>query len=295
MKTKIFFALLFVVSVLTGCSDNDSLLPSEEELFPTKTNTELDKQLNELFRPYNTIVEYRYIKNLIPDDWYYIYPVEEELVVPMAEFLKAYWIGPLEAGSSREFVVKNFPRMILLIGSSAYNMDGTRVTGQAEGGTLIRFTEVNDYNIEKEKWISGQLETAFHEYAHILHQTFGFPDDYRDITPDSYTKGGWKSLKLKDDIKLGMVSNYACSAPEEDFAELFYFWIVSPYADLEYVFNEQPTGGLKPSQVQDVVEMNAGRRIIQKKLLTMEKYLQRIGVDLQNIRNDLQHRLGHEE
>lgn len=97
------------------------VLPSEEELFPTKTNTELDKQLNELFRPYNTIVEYRYIKNLIPDDWYYIYPVEEELVVPMAEFLKAYWIGPLEAGSSREFVVNNFPRMILLIGSSAYN------------------------------------------------------------------------------------------------------------------------------------------------------------------------------
>lgn len=51
MKTKIFFALLFVVSVLTGCSDNDSLLPSEEELFPTKTNTELDKQLNDFSDP----------------------------------------------------------------------------------------------------------------------------------------------------------------------------------------------------------------------------------------------------
>lgn len=295
MKPKILFLLLFLPFAMAGCSEDDSLLPSGEELFPEGRNTELDKKLNELFDPYNTVVEYQYTKNLIPDDWYYIYPAKEELVFPMAEFLKNYWIGPLEAGASRDFVVQNFPRMILLIGSPAYNLDGSRVTGQAEGGTLIRFTEVNDFNLKKEKWILAQLETAFHEYAHIIHQTFGFPEDYRNITPDHYSKGGWKSLKLKDAIKLGMVSTYASSAPEEDFAEMFYFWIVSPYEDLEYMFNEQSTTGVKPTLIQEVIEMNAGRRLIQQKLLTLEKYLKRIGLDLQNIRNDLQGRLGHEE
>lgn len=288
MKNILKYLWLFViVAGLSACNDEDPLTPSGEELFPPQEQTELDKQLAEMYSEYNSVIEYRYIKNFLPNDWYYITPVSIDLVLPMAKFLKDMWIGPLEAGSSKEFVKAHFPRMIVLVGSPAYQKDGSVVLGQAEGGTLIRFTEVNNYSETSRNWKQGQLETAFHEYAHLLHQTFSLPDAFRQVTPDSYTKNGWMAITDKEALKRGMVSPYGTSAFAEDFAEIFSFYLSATDEDLDYYFNQQPV------QYVEDVDLNKGRALLMTKLNILVKFTKGIGIDIDKIRKDLQTKLNN--
>lgn len=282
-KLKYIWLLIMIAGVLTSCNDEEGMLePSGEELFPPKEMNALDSVLAEIYAPYNTIVEYRYIKNFLPKDWYYITPPKVENILPMAEMLKQLWIGPLEAGSSRKFVEAHFPRMIILVGSPARRQDGTVVLGQAEGGTLIRFTEVDNLDLKNRSWIEQQMNTAFHEYAHILHQTFRMPDAFRNVTPDNYTKNGWRVLSQQDAIIRGMVSAYGTNSVADDFAELFAFFIMTDKTDYNYVFEDQPLTSMT------VGEMNKGRAFIRTKLSIMKKFLLSAGLDMEKVRENLQ-------
>lgn len=288
MKKILKYAWLFVIATgLIACNDEEKLTPSGEDLFPPQEQTELDKQLAEMYKDYNSVVEYRYIKNFLPTDWYYIEPVSIDVVLPMAQLLKDMWIGPLEAGSSKEFVQAHFPRMIVLVGSPARNKDGSIVLGVAEGGTLIRFTEVNYFDDTNINWKKGQLETAFHEYAHLLHQTFNLPDAFRKVTPDSYTKNGWKAVTAKQALMKGMVSPYGTSAFAEDFAEIFSFYLSASEEELDYYFNQQPI-----ENAQDV-ELNKGRAYLAAKLNILLKFTDSIGLDMDKVREDLQSKLNN--
>lgn len=288
MKRLLKYVWLFAVVVgISSCNDDELLTPSGEDLFPPQEQTELDKKLVEMYADYNTIIEYRYIKNLLPKDWYYIEPVSIDLVQPMAEFLKDMWIGPLEAGSSKEFVQAHFPRMIVLVGSPARQKDGSVVLGVAEGGTLIRFTEVNYFDATNRDWKQAQLETAFHEYAHLLHQTFNLPDAFRQVTPESYTKNGWKAVTEAEALKRGMVSPYGTSAFAEDFAEIFSFYLSATDEDLDFYFNQQPV-----QSAQDV-DFNKGRAYLATKLNILLKFTDGIGLDMDKVREDLQTKLSN--
>lgn len=288
MKRLLKYVWLFAVIVgISSCNDDELLTPSGEDLFPPQEQTELDKKLVEMYADYNTIIEYRYIKNLLPKDWYYIEPVSIDLVQPMAEFLKEMWIGPLEAGSSKEFVQAHFPRMIVLVGSPARQKDGSVVLGVAEGGTLIRFTEVNYFDATSRDWKQAQLETAFHEYAHLLHQTFNLPDAFRQVTPESYTKNGWKAVTAAEALKRGMVSPYGTSAFAEDFAEIFSFYLSATDEDLDFYFNQQPV-----KNAQDV-DLNKGRALLATKLNILLKFTDGIGLDMDKVREDLQTKLSN--
>lgn len=288
MKRLLKYVWLFAVVVgIYSCNDDELLTPSGEDLFPPQEQTELDKKLVEMYADYNTIIEYRYIKNLLPKDWYYIEPVSIDLVQPMAEFLKDMWIGPLEAGSSKEFVQAHFPRMIVLVGSPARQKDGSVVLGVAEGGTLIRFTEVNYFDATNRDWKQAQLETAFHEYAHLLHQTFNLPDAFRQVTPESYTKNGWKAVTAAEALKRGMVSPYGTSAFAEDFAEIFSFYLSATDEDLDFYFNQQPV-----QSAQDV-DFNKGRAFLATKLNILLKFTDGIGLDMDKVREDLQTKLSN--
>lgn len=288
MKRLLKYVWLFAVVVgMTACNDDERLTPSGEDLFPPQVQTELDKKLVDMYADYNTVIEYRYIKNLLPNDWYYIEPVSIDLVLPMAEFLKEMWIGPLEAGSSKEFVQAHFPRMIVLVGSPARQKDGSIILGVAEGGTLIRFTEVNYFDATNRDWKQAQLETAFHEYAHLLHQTFNLPNAFRQVTPDSYTKNGWRAVTAAEALMRGMVSPYGTSAFAEDFAEIFSFYLSATDEDLDFYFNQQPV-----RNAQDV-ELNKGRAFLATKLNILLKFTDGIGLDMDKVREDLQTRLSN--
>lgn len=293
MKTLLYFALFLITGLLVSCDDEDKLAPSGEDLFPPREMNALDTALAEIYAPYNTVVEYRYIKNFLPNDWYYIAPPREENVLPMAKLLKEMWVSPLEAGSSHEFIQVHFPKMIILVGSPSYNRDGTETLGEAEGGTIIRFTRVDDFDLGDLSWLQQQIHTAFHEYAHILHQTFGMPDAYRNVTPDNYTKNGWQTVigsggehslaSLQNAMKRGMVSPYGTSAISEDFAELFAFYVMAPDEWVSYILTKEN----KP----ETVELDKGREWIALKFSTLTKFLLSNGIDIDLIRADYQAKL----
>ncbi len=290
---NIILTAIFVGLSFSSCSEKeDTLKPSKETIFPDLEKTIYDTQLENMFSQYNTRVEYRYIKNLLPNDWYNITPIKESLIIPMSEFLIDYFVTPLEISSNKELVIKTFPKKIVYVGSPAYKKDGSRVLGQAEGGTLIRFTECNDFNLNDKTWIRTTLRTAYHEYCHILHQKFILPDEYRNITPDSYTRSGWRAVSQNDAIRLGMVSPYATNNVSEDFVELYSFFITATQEDVNYVFNDEAiTGITNPSVILAISKRNEGREFIRKKFLILKKFLTDIDIDINKTREELQNKI----
>lgn len=303
MRTlKYFWLLAFTVIFFCSCEEDDNVTPSEEALFPQMEDTEISVKLKEMFGRYNTRVEYRYIQNFLPEDWYYITPCREEMVLPVAQVFLDMWIGSLIAGSDTTFVEKHFPRMIVLVGSPAYQLDGSIVLGQAEGGTLIRFTEINKYTPGDTAWVEGQLKTAFHEYAHIMHQTFNMPDEYRAVTPDNYTQNGWQPLEYEDALIRGMVSAYGTSSVQEDYAELFAEYIMQTETILDIWLRGKPIT-VNPDKWQEMTEeqrqavlvqkaqMEAGCQKIAKKFSILKKHLASAGLDIEKVRKEYQKQL----
>ncbi|MDC1105145.1 putative zinc-binding metallopeptidase [Prolixibacteraceae bacterium] len=306
---KITYILLVLLLGLSSCSkDEDALVPSDKPLFPHREITELDKQIIELFKGYNVRVEFRYIENLLPKEWYYITPPKEEIVFPICEMLFNAWLTPLVEGSSKEFVRQTFPKQIVLVGSQAKQKDGTVVLGQAEGGQLIRFTEANDFTETNVDWMRRQLHTAYHEYCHIIHQTFILPDEYREVTPDNYTQTGWRVVNLTTAITKGMVTPYGTSNASEDFVEMFSCYITYPQKNWDYIFNDEtlpddPVELIPESQrkadpaalkaqveqaMLDLVKRNEGRTYIRKKFQILDKFLVKHGVNMHTIREEVQ-------
>lgn len=283
MKKQNIIILVLLSLLFLQCRESDKIASSGEDLFQPQTNSEIDKQLRELFREYNTRIEYRYIKNYIPGDWYYITPVKEELVVPMSKLVKTMWLEPLLAGANRKLVSVTFPKMLIYIGSPALQRDGTRVLGQAEGGTLIRFTEVNSYDSSNKPWVNTQMHTAFHEYGHVIHQRFGFPEEYQKISPESYTLNGWRTISSLDALRRGMVSSYATKSPQEDFVELFATYVIGTDKELEFLFKD----------AEKEATNNRGRAILRNKLAIQKKYMKGVGIDMDLVRKAYQEKIAN--
>ena len=292
MKTinKIF--LIFAFSFALSCTKEENLTNSVDSIFPEQDNSEIDDSLRKMYSPYNSIVQYKYIKNYYPNDWYSIIPIKEELVLEVANFLMDNFIKQLEKGSSLEFVKKTSPRRIIFVGSPAYKLDGTVVLGQAEGGTIITFTETN--NFKNSAIRTRMLHTAYHEYGHIVHQLFSLPDIYRTITPENYTLSGWQALSgLDAAIKRGMVSRYATKSINEDFVELFASYITFSQKDLDYLLIDEVIDPSSQSSAEVVnrIEKNEGREFIRIKLGILKKYLTKINFDIDTVRDEVQKKL----
>lgn len=292
MRNLILLITSLCLITLSSCSENDMVASSGEDLFPEMNNGELDTQLIELFKDYNTRVEYRYIKNLLPADWYYITPPKEELVMPMSQLIVDLWINPMVEASNKELVEVTFPKMLVYIGSPALQLDGTEVLGEAEGGTLVRFTKVNTFDDTSIKWISATMHTAYHEYAHIIHQRFGFSDEYRKVTPDAYTRNGWTVVKPREALQKGVVTPYASSNPQDDFVELFAEYVIASDEQLDYYFVDvQPGAGMSQSDSEELNKDNIGRSLLREKRSILKKYMLDVGVDMDKLRTLFQEEL----
>ncbi len=289
MKQIKYYTILLLAIMLAACSDDDKIASSDENLFPEMSNTDLDKQLIEIFKDYNTRVEYRYIKNLLPSDWYYITPVKEEFVLPMSELIRDVWIAPLIEGSNKEFVALTFPKMLVYVGSPALQSDGRTILGEAEGGTLVRFTQINSFDDTSVSWIGFAMNTAYHEYAHVIHQRYGFPDKYRELTPNNYTRSGWTVVSEREALQKGIVTPYGTSSPQEDFAELFAHCIIATEAALDYYFVDvQPWDGMTTQDSELLNKDNEGRRLLREKRDLLKRYMLDIGLNIDIVREQYQ-------
>lgn len=222
MKTTKLFLILAAALFLAACSEDN--IDDKYKILglggDTEVRTDLDRWLYEnITEPYNMEVKYRWDRSEV-DLNYTLVPVKEEVVRPIMRAVVKGWIEPYEEvtkGTDNEaFIYKLSPKKFMLVGSAKYT-GSTIVTGEAEGGRKVVIFRANDYIKDPEVLIS-MLKTCHHEFAHTISQAQRYPEEFADVTAESYTTK-WTSVSTDQARHNGFVTNYACKSPGEDFAE----------------------------------------------------------------------------
>jgi substrate import-associated zinc metallohydrolase lipoprotein len=284
MKTKLI-ALIFitVTTLVTSCYKDESVDAPLRTQEPS--DDELDKYIQSNFTDkYGVAVRYTYVDRYVDPDKR-VTPPKRELVEPMLDFLTEYWIEPFEQVENGEvFFTKHVPAEVIFIGSTIYNSDGTVTLGTADAGARITLTEVNDIDIDNKNWIFRQLGTIYHEFAHIVHQRYNLPPNFKEISPQGYTSAGsWYNLTDEEALQRGFVSPYATSSFNEDFAETVAHLLF--YPEFYELYYDDETN----CESADCLARNQGRALIRKKYnAIIAHYKQYTGVDLLSVRDIIQ-------
>lgn len=219
------FLILFALSVAvatTSCYQEEDLNMNKEIIGlggEDIAQNEIDQWLYTNFvQPYNIEVKYKW-DQFDADLTYTLVPPREDVVIPIMSCIKQAWIDPYEAIAGSTFVKKYCPKKYVLVGSPRYNSSGTITTGEAEGGRKITIYRVNWYDSYDKELIQTMMKTVHHEFAHTLHQTIRYSEEYMNITPGGYTSS-WTNVEAEEAQKLGYISPYACASPDEDFVEM---------------------------------------------------------------------------
>jgi len=279
--------LLFIILLLTGCYPDESLnVPVKQT--DVQLETDLDKFIETNFREkYGMAIRYRFVDRYIGPTQR-VAPPRLEVVQPMLDFIQKFWVDPfLEVQNGEAYFRAYVPSEVVLLGGFIYNDDGTVVLGTADAGAQITFTYVNAIDPADKEWEALQLQTVYHEFAHIVHQRNKLPADFEKISPAGYTSPGfWVSLSNEDALIRGFVSPYGTSSPNEDFAETVAFFLYNPNFESEFMTDE-------PNCLTPECEArNAGRELVREKLTAIrEHYVKVVGVDLQAVRNAIQAKL----
>ncbi|MCG8476525.1 MAG: putative zinc-binding metallopeptidase [Cytophagales bacterium] len=295
---KLSAVLVMLMLMLLGCKSDESVsfdpLPKQND-----SNDPLDKYLYAEFQQtFNCMVRYRFVNRYV-DDSKRVTPPDRSLVQPYMDFLKDHWVHPyLESGSGSETLIRKlFPAEIVLIGSPMYNLDGTVTLGTADAGVRITLTEVNDFDLENLNWKISQLHVMQHEFSHIIHQKYDLPDNYQKISEGDYTGSGWTIKDYSEMLRLGFVTPYASSDPNEDFAELVSNLLTLPESffyerfldinrnELGVLWAETDDGNADPEVVR-------GKLRIQEKYEAVQKYFKEVlDIDFEMLRTNTLARL----
>ena len=272
---------MFAASIVLGACSEDKL--DSHSIFNTES-PERDAfdtwLLLNYIVPYNIQFNYKYIDKE-SDNTYNLIPAEYNKCVAMAKLTKYLWIDSYNELLGETFIKTYCPRMIQLIGSKAYNSQGSVVLGTAEGGLKITLYNVNELDVNNPNidflntWF---FKTMHHEFAHILHQTKNYSTDFNLISTD-YQGPSWLNLE-SDEVAntMGFVTRYASFSPDEDFVEIISNYITH---DAGYWQNVLNNGGA------------LGRIKLEKKFDIVRKYLKDSwSIDIDKLRDIVQRRSG---
>lgn len=279
--------ILCSILLLTGCYPDETLnVPVTQT--DVQLETDLDKFIETNFREkYGMAIRYRYVDRYVGPTQR-VAPPRLDVVQPMLDFIQKFWVDPfLEVQNGEAYFRSHVPSEVVLLGGFIYNDDGTVVLGTADAGAQITFTYVNAIDPDDKEWEALQLQTVYHEFAHIVHQRHKLPADFEEISPAGYTSPGfWVSLSDEEALIRGFVSPYGTSSPNEDFAETVAFFLYNPNFEAEFMTDE-------PNCLTPECEArNAGRELVREKLTTIrEHYVKVVGVDLEAVRNAIQAKL----
>ncbi|MBR1485352.1 MAG: hypothetical protein IJ612_06640 [Prevotella sp.] len=209
---------------------------SEDELGPTIFSTEdkpLDRTLGtfpldtfvkkHMLERYNMKYIYR-MEDIGADMQKNLVPASYDKSLDLAILTKYLWLDVYDklAGEKEVFLKKYAPRIIHVIGSPAYNDDGSRTVGVAEGGVKITLMEANKLNVNQIEGANGLnnlfFHTMHHEFGHILDQTFQRPTQF-DLLSSALYDASWNDKHDSVQCSLGFVTPYGSSANREDWVE----------------------------------------------------------------------------
>lgn len=238
---KIYFLLMICISfALSWSCGEDDLDPQSIFGEERVEKNEFDEWLYQNYTlPYNIDLKYRF-EYKESDTRYNLVPAQYDKSVALAKLIKHVWIDAYSELMGADFLKSYSPRMFHLVGSKAYNSQGSVVLGTAEGGlkiTLYNVNEIDFVNPDIEHLNYWYFKTMHHEFAHILHQTKSYSTDFNLITPSDYQSGSWVNLSAQEAWRLGFVSNYGSSEPQEDFVEIIAVYLTNTEAYWQALLN----------------------------------------------------------
>ena len=249
MKHNIYMLMLALVMGLgfVSCSDN---APDDPTIFPVTSpqRDSLDLWLQKNYTsPYNIDFKYK-MEDIESDYTYTLTPADSAKSAKLAIIIKYLWLDSYAEVLGSDFVKHNVPRVIHLIGSPAYNSNGTMVLGTAEGGlkvTLYMVNNLTDAMLESYASMTQYyFHTMHHEFTHILNQKKPYDTSYNKITESGYVSGNWYQIPDSVAHGKGFVTPYAMSEGLEDFAEMLSTYITYTPEQWQAILDDaQKVGG----------------------------------------------------
>lgn len=258
MKKWYIYPLFFLLAGLfTACQEDELSSKSVIDISDLKRN-DFDKWLLKNYvDAYNIDFKYR-MEDIEADFTHNLVPADFDLSVKLAKVVKHAWMEAYDEVGGVDFTRRNAPKVIQVIGSASWNQ-GTYTLGTAEGGikvTLYLGNWLDPTNAAKLN--EYYFKVMHHEFAHILHQTKDYPQEYNLISAGNYAPSGWNNRKLSEAAPLGFVTSYAGSEPREDIAEITATYLT--YTDEQWDEVWKYAG-------------DEGRAIIEQKISIMKKYM----------------------
>lgn len=229
MKNKLSLLLLAAIAMVgigfTACSEddftesifdtNDYPLDRHAYSFPLDTFLKVN-----YLEPYNLKFIYR-MEDIGSDMNKNLTPASYETSMQLAVLAKYLWYDVYEKYGGPEFLKKNSPRIIHVIGSKSYNTSqGTETLGVAEGGLKITLYNVNNLNVNDIDMMNEYFfKTMHHEFAHILDQTRIHPTAFNLLCNGQYDASSWSDTPDSVAAGRGFMSPYASSSTSEDWVE----------------------------------------------------------------------------
>ncbi len=230
-------ALVMALS-FASCSEDklgETIFPEPKvEIDPNSYSYQLDKWLRTNYLDvYNLEFQYK-MEDVGTNMNYNLVPATYDKAIDIAVLTKYLWFDAYkEVSGSEEFLKAYGPRIIMLIGSPAYNpTSGTMILGLAEGGIKVSIFRVNEMNVNNFESLNEYMfKTMHHEFAHILHQTKTIPREFQLISLGHYDSSNWQDRNDGVVASLGFISTYGSSEIREDYAEIIANYITKTDED----------------------------------------------------------------
>lgn len=281
MRKITYIFLVAVVSILFASCDND--VNKDNSIFDTTPpeRNEFDLWLlSNYTSPYNIKVLYR-METIESDLDYDLSPANMDKSIALSILVKHLWLEVYDETVSVDFTRSYIPKAIQFIGSPAYKSNGSVVLGTAEGGKKVTLYDVNSINVNNISFASLRskyFHTMHHEFAHIFHQNKSYPERFNSITDGLYVGDNCFSSEntLSLANKLGFVTRYARTSPNEDFVEVYSVYVTSTQNEWNAIL---VNGG------------EEGAATINKKLEIVDEYMKAMwGLDINKVRKSIERR-----
>lgn len=248
MKRYIFVIMMALGAgmALVSCSNND---PDSATIFPTDSpeRDAFDLWLQKNYTsPYNIDFKYK-MEDIESDYTYTLVPADSAKSAKLAILVKYLWLDSYAEVMGQDFVKSYVPRVIHLVGSPAYNSNGTMVLGTAEGGLKVTLYMVNNLTnsvlTNYDTMTTYYFHTMHHEFTHILNQKKPYDTSYDKITESGYVSGNWYQVEDAEAHGKGFVTPYAMSEGTEDFAEMLSSYITKSEAQWQAIIADAEENG----------------------------------------------------
>ena len=270
----LIFSAVIIFIGFTSCNNDDL---SSTSIFPTSSpkRDSLDIWLLKNYTyPYNVQFKYK-MEDIESDKKYNLVPADSAKAAKLAIIIKYLWFEAYDEEVGQNFTKSYCPRIIHLIGSHAYNSEGTEVLGTAEGGLKVTLYMVNELTESLLQNYSAlnlyYFHTMHHEFTHILNQKKPYNTAFNKITESGYVSGDWYQIDDKTAHQAGFVTPYAMNEPLEDFAEMNSTYITSTQDEWDAILSDAG---------------ESGATLIKKKLEMLRTYMKESwGIDIDDMRS----------